>query len=293
MLTVDYDRFGLHPGDLLLDLGCGFGRHTYEALVRGADVVSCDMALPELEAIRTTAPMLVDDGTFDGSLLHAQVQGDGTRLPFPDETFVATVSFVSPTIDARTRTLRVKAQVENSDGRLRPGLFARVDLGVAEREDVAMIPEEAILRRADGAVVFRAVGDRVERLVIEPGVHHRGYVEVVRGLSPGDLIVSVDGDPVVAIVPVDRSLRLKALAAALGGKRAAMADPGDAERLTGYVTGGISPFGQRKRLPVVLDASALEWEAICVSGGRRGLQVEVAPGDLVSDLGAAAAPISG
>jgi SAM-dependent methyltransferase len=87
MLTVDYDKFDLHAGDLLLDLGCGFGRHTYEALVRGADVVSCDMALPELEAIRNTAPILVDDGLFDGSLLRSQVQGDGTRLPYPDETF--------------------------------------------------------------------------------------------------------------------------------------------------------------------------------------------------------------
>jgi membrane fusion protein (multidrug efflux system) len=116
----------------------------------------------------------------------------GVRVaPFPDETFGATVTFVSPTIDTRTRTLRVKAQLENPEGRLRPGLFARVDLGIAEREGVPMILEEAVLQRADGAVVFRANGEnRVERIVIETGVYHGGYVEVVKGLAPGDRIVS-------------------------------------------------------------------------------------------------------
>ena len=110
--------------------------------------------------------------------------------PFPDESFSATVTIVSPTIDSRTRTLRVKAQLANADGRLRPGLFARVDLGIATREGVPMIPEESVLQRADGAVVFRALPDhRVERRVIEVGAHHGGMVEVVKGLAPGDLVV--------------------------------------------------------------------------------------------------------
>jgi len=87
MLTVDYERFQLRAGDRLLDLGCGFGRHTYEALARGAHVVSCDMAMAELESIHNTAPILIDDGLFDGQLLHTQVQGDGTHLPFPDHSF--------------------------------------------------------------------------------------------------------------------------------------------------------------------------------------------------------------
>ena len=106
------------------------------------------------------------------------------------------------------------------------------------------------------------------------------------------LVAEVDGTPVVAVVPVSGTLRLKSLAAARGGKRGAMADPGDAERLTGYVTGGISPFGQRKRLPVILDASALEWETICVSGGQRGLQLEVEPGLLAAHLGAVVASVA-
>lgn len=87
MLTVDYDRLDLTPGDLLLDLGCGFGRHAYEALARGAHVVTCDMARPELESIRDTHPLLVEQGSVAADLTCAPVNGDGTRLPFADATF--------------------------------------------------------------------------------------------------------------------------------------------------------------------------------------------------------------
>jgi len=87
MLTVNYDRLELRSGDRLLDLGCGFGRHTYEALVRGADVVQCDMAMPELANIRDTSRLLVEEGMFEGNLLVAPVQGDATQLPFDDESF--------------------------------------------------------------------------------------------------------------------------------------------------------------------------------------------------------------
>ena len=111
--------------------------------------------------------------------------------PFPDEIFEAVVNFVAPTIDPDTRTLRVKAELENPEGRLRPGLFARIDLGVSNRTGVAMIPEDAVLQRSDGEVVFR-VGDdnRVERLVIETGERRDGMVEVVRGPLPGDYVVA-------------------------------------------------------------------------------------------------------
>ncbi|NJC84777.1 Cys-tRNA(Pro) deacylase [Planosporangium mesophilum] len=107
------------------------------------------------------------------------------------------------------------------------------------------------------------------------------------------LVVTVDGDLTVAVVPVTGSLDLKALASATGGKRAAMADPALAERTTGYVRGGISPLGQRKRLPTVVDASALEHETVYVSAGRRGLEIELAPAELVRLTGAAVAPIAG
>ncbi len=105
------------------------------------------------------------------------------------------------------------------------------------------------------------------------------------------LVAAVDGEPVVAIVPVTGVLRLKALARACGGKKAVMADPADAERLTGYVTGGISPFGQRRPLRFVIDESIIEHDTLFVSGGRRGTQVEVTPDDLVNLTGAEIADI--
>jgi Cys-tRNA(Pro)/Cys-tRNA(Cys) deacylase len=104
------------------------------------------------------------------------------------------------------------------------------------------------------------------------------------------LIAEVDGNMVTAVVPVGGELDLKALAAAVGGKKATMADVTAAERATGYVAGGISPLGQRKRLPVVLDASALDHATMFCSAGRRGLEIELAPGDLVR---AASATVAG
>ena len=115
------------------------------------------------------------------------------------------------------------------------------------------------------------------------------------GVSPDrvfkTLVADVDGALVVGVVPVAGSLDLKALAAAVGGKRAAMADPALAERTTGYVRGGISPLGQRKKLPTVLDESARSHPTICVSAGRRGLEVELAPTDLAHLTKAVLAPI--
>jgi Cys-tRNA(Pro)/Cys-tRNA(Cys) deacylase len=106
------------------------------------------------------------------------------------------------------------------------------------------------------------------------------------------LVADVDGALTVGVVPVSAQLDLKALATAVGGKKAAMADAADAERATGYVVGGISPLGQRKRLRVVIDSTALEFPTVYCSGGRRGLEIELAPGDLVQAADATVAPIS-
>ena len=101
------------------------------------------------------------------------------------------------------------------------------------------------------------------------------------------LVVAVDGALTVAIVPVETQLDLKAL-----GKRVTMADPKLAERTTGYVAGGISPLGQRKPLPTVLDESAFDLETIHVSAGQRGLEIELAPADLLALTGGQALRIA-
>lgn len=106
------------------------------------------------------------------------------------------------------------------------------------------------------------------------------------------LVAEVAGSPVIAVVPVGRQLDLKALAAARGAKKAVMADPEQAARLTGSVVGGISPLGSRRPLPVVIDASAESYPTIFVSAGKRGLQLELTPAALIQATKATLASIA-
>ena len=118
----------------------------------------------------------------------------------------------------------------------------------------------------------------------------------VLGLDPDQvfktLVVTADREPAVAMVPVSAQLSLKAVGAALGRKRVEMCDPVVAQRVTGYVLGGISPFGQRKQLTTVIDETAELYDTVYVSGGRRGLDLGVAPTDLIALLGATTADIA-
>lgn len=148
-------------------------------------------------------------------------------------------------------------------------------------------------------VALTAAGADFTTHAYEHDPSHPSYGEEAAqamGVSPDrvfkTLVAEVDGKLTVAVVPVAGQLDLKALAAARGGKKAAMADPTLAERTTGYVRGGISPLGQRKKLPTVLDASATTHETICVSAGRRGLEIELSPTTLATLTEATLAPIA-
>jgi Cys-tRNA(Pro)/Cys-tRNA(Cys) deacylase len=116
------------------------------------------------------------------------------------------------------------------------------------------------------------------------------------GVAPARLLKTLmakaGGAPVCVVIASDREVSLKRLAAAAGAKEAAMLPPAEAERITGYHVGGISPFGQRRRVPVLLDAAAMAETTVFVNGGRRGLQIELAPGDLLRVLEAKTAALS-
>lgn len=105
------------------------------------------------------------------------------------------------------------------------------------------------------------------------------------------LMAEVDGKPVCVIVPSDREVSMKKLASAFKGKSAHMMKPADAERLTGFVVGGISPFGQKRQVPTAIEEAALVHEAVYMNGGQRGLQVRLAPRDVLAALKAISAPV--
>lgn len=140
--------------------------------------------------------------------------------------------------------------------------------------------------------------DFAERTAAQLGADGYGQQAAAALGAPADqvfktLLVLADGEPAVGVVPVSGTLSMKRIAGALHAKRAEMCQPAAAERITGYVVGGISPFGQSRRLPTVVDETCLLWDTVFVSGGRRGLDIEIAPDDLVELLDAIVAGIAG
>jgi Cys-tRNA(Pro)/Cys-tRNA(Cys) deacylase len=147
------------------------------------------------------------------------------------------------------------------------------------------------------ALIEAGVRHVVHEIPPDPGdVGYARAAALALGVDEGrvfkTLISLVDNEVVVAVVPADGSLSLKALAAAAGAKRAEMAAPPVAERATGYVVGGISPIGQRRSWPTYVDETAVLYDTVFVSAGRRGLDVELAPDDLVRLTAATYAPIA-
>jgi Cys-tRNA(Pro)/Cys-tRNA(Cys) deacylase len=173
-----------------------------------------------------------------------------------------------------------RAEVSGTDGRLpRGGTPAIVELDRAGHAfAVHEFDHDPSERGGYGLAAAAALGveaDRVFKTLLADVVDQRG--------------VTIQ---VVGIVPVTMQLSLKELAGAVGGKRAEMCDPVVAQRITGYVVGGISPFGQKKRLPTSIDETCLLWDTIFVSGGKRGLDLELAPDVLVAHLDAIVADIA-
>jgi Cys-tRNA(Pro)/Cys-tRNA(Cys) deacylase len=163
-------------------------------------------------------------------------------------------------------------------GRGTPALAALIAAGVAHVVHEYAAPEPGGGRDHDGRPHYGP--DAAAALGVEPSRIFK------------TLVASVDGRLVVGVVPVSGELDLKALATAAGGHRAELARPETAERATGSVIGGISPLGHRRPMPVYVDSRVTGFATIFVSGGRRGLQVELAPGDLVRLAGATLAPIA-
>ena len=150
--------------------------------------------------------------------------------------------------------------------------------------------------RATQALAKAGVAFTVHTYEYDPGADRVG-IQAAEALGEDPsrvlktLMAEVDGKPVCVIVPSDREVSMKKLASAFKGKSANMMKPADAERLTGFVVGGISPFGQKRQVPTAIEEAALAHEAVYMNGGQRGLQVRLAPRDVVAALKAIAAPV--
>lgn len=150
--------------------------------------------------------------------------------------------------------------------------------------------------RATRALEAAGVAFTVHAYDFDPDADHIGLQAAqALGVAPErvlkTLMATLDGRPVCAIAPSDHEISLKRLAAALGGKSAAMMAPAEAERITGYVIGGISPFGQKRRLPVVIEQTALAHDTVFLNAGQRGLQLLISPQDAARVLAAVPAPL--
>ncbi|GAF90680.1 unnamed protein product, partial [marine sediment metagenome] len=185
-----------------------------QRLVSEGDFVQIGMPLVELVSL-DPIQLVFRLAEVDSGRVAVGQKVNVSVAPHPDEVFEATVDVVYPTIDPASRTLRVKAALANPAGRLRPGLFARADLGVRVRSGVSVLPEESVLQRSDGAVVFRVVGgERVERRVVKVGEFRDGMVEIRSGLDVGDVVVTrgqselVDGAVVRVTASGDESSEL-------------------------------------------------------------------------------------
>lgn len=170
---------------------------------------------------------------IDSARVHTGQNVRVTVAPYPGEFFEAVVDSVSPTIDPRSRTLRVKAKLANSEGRLRPGLFARADLGVAQRKGVPIVPDQSVLQRTDGSVVFTLSPEdmRVHRRVIKVGGFRDGYVEIAGGVAPGELVLTKGHSTLV-----DGQVVRLPKAAVVESSPAVAAQPAEAEEGAAEVT---------------------------------------------------------
>ena len=171
------------------------------------DPLEVEFSVPELDATRVRV----------GQVVEISVSA------FQDRTFEGVVKFVSPTIDPETRTLRIRARVDNTDQALRPGLFARVNMGVSRRAGITMVPEESLIQRSGGATLFKVLPDnRVQSVAVTTGSAQSGLVEVIGDLRPGELVVRrghgglTDG---AAVRILDASPRDPAPAVAAGSNR--------------------------------------------------------------------------